>query len=173
MLRNLILDLTPGDQLAFRWVYLWRGVDYFRTDSDKGISRFKYCIFCDDRRGVYSSGFIHTSRVPRVKEKKHRLEGPFGLHFQFVDWDNLILKQKWYRWLERVYQPKRPIEKILKRYLQSEDESGLVTDPCPHDWFETYPFLDPAVFHQPDNWRILQMKDWEDAKGVAYFADLF
>jgi glycosyltransferase involved in cell wall biosynthesis len=173
LLKDRILELAPGDQLALRWIHLWRGVDAFRTDGDKGTSRFKYCIFCDDRRGVYSSDFIHTSRVPRVKGKKHRLEGPFGLlHFQFVDWDNLVLKQNWYRWLERVYQPDRPIGEILKRYLQSEDETGLVTEPCPPEWFETYPFLDPAVFHQPDNWRIQQMKEWEAEKGTGYFAGL-
>lgn len=173
LLKKRILDLTPGDQLALRWIHLWRNVDSFRTDGDKGISRFKYCIFCDDRKAVYSSEFIHTSRIPRVKGRKHRLDGPFGLlHFQFVDWNNLVLKQKWYRWLERVYQPEKPIVDILKRYNKSDDENGLVTEPCPREWLETYPFLDSAVFHEPDNWRLQQMDEWAAEKGADYFSGL-
>jgi len=171
LLKKQILTLAPGDQLALRWIHLWRSVDTFRTDGDKGDSRFKYCIFCDDRRAVYSSDFIHTSRIPRVKGSKRRLEGAYGLmHFQFVDWDNLVLKQKWYRWLERIYQPEKATEDILTRYGKSEDESGLVTQPCPPDWFVTYPFFDPTVFHQPDNWRIQQMNEWKAEKGVEYFS---
>jgi glycosyltransferase involved in cell wall biosynthesis len=158
LLKRRILDLAPGDQLALRWIHLWRNVGFFRTDGDKGTARFKYCIFCDDRRARYSSEFIHTSRIPRVNGNKYRLEGPFGLlHFQFVNWENLVLKQKWYRWLERVYQPQKPIEDILTRYGKSEDEDGLVIESCPPKWFETYTFFDSAVFQEPDNWRIQQM----------------
>jgi len=174
LLKRRILALAPGDQLALRWIHLWRSINSFRTDGDKGTNRFKHCIFCDDQRAVYSSDFIHTSRIPKVMGKKRRLNGPFGLlHFQFVDWDNLVLKQKWYRWLERVYQPDKPIEDIRKRYSNSEDEAGLLTKPSPQDWFKTYPFLDPAVFHQPDNWRIQQIHEWETQNGADYFSNLF
>lgn len=47
---------------------------------------------------------------------------------------NLRLKQQWYCWLERERDPRLPIEEILRRYANSEDEIGLLRESCPEDW---------------------------------------
>ena len=50
-------------------------------------------------------GFLHTPRLPEnLKGKTFKLEGyEYGfMHFQFIDWENLLVKQAWYRCLEHI-----------------------------------------------------------------------
>src|SRR5690606_27910652 len=94
--------------------------------------------FCDDGECSYQSEFIHTSRVP-ANLKGRRCEVPgysHGLlHFQFTNWRNLLLKQAWYRCLERIRDPKKNVAAINDRYAPSKDERGLGLKPVPKSWF--------------------------------------
>jgi len=63
------------------------------------------------------------------------------MHFQFVNWDNLELKQQWYRWLERIRDPEKSVEAINRKYATSVDESGLILAETPDFWFEGYSIL--------------------------------
>jgi glycosyltransferase involved in cell wall biosynthesis len=174
VLRKRILSLKPREQLALRWIHLWRSVDQYRVDAPVWSDRYKRCIFCDDGSSEYQSRFIHTSRVPRMKGKCSKLHADdIGLlHFQFVNWPNLELKQRWYRWLERVRDPEKTVEEINRKYATSVDESGLLLADTPQSWFDGYPFFDKAIFDLPDNWRLVQMRDWEKEFGEGYFEGL-
>jgi glycosyltransferase involved in cell wall biosynthesis len=173
-LKKQILSLKPREQLALRWVHLWRSVDHYRVDAPVWSDRYKRCIFCDDGKSEYKSKFIHTSRIPKMKGKRIKLEREdMGLlHFQFVDWPNLELKQRWYRWLERIRDPEKTVEAINKKYARSVDESGLLLAETPESWFEGYAFFDRAVFDIPDNWRVVQMREWQKEYGEEYFDGL-
>lgn len=172
-LRQRILELRAGEQLALHWIQLWRDIDHYRIDGKRWGDNYKRCIFCDNGTARYKSEFIHTSRIPKMKGKRSRLEGSHGLlHFQFSNWSNLMLKQQWYCWLERVRTPEKPIEEIRERYLKSIDESTLERAECPREWFSGYPSIDPAVFNEPDNWRTEQMREWVDEYGEAFFEGL-
>jgi glycosyltransferase involved in cell wall biosynthesis len=174
VLRKRILSLKPREQLALRWIHLWRSVDQYRVDAPVWSERYKRCIFCDDGRSEYQSKFIHTSRIPRMKGKRFKLhdEDMGLLHFQFVNWSNLELKQRWYRWLERVRDPEKTVEAINRKYATSVDESGLMLSETPEYWFEGYPFFDKAIFDIPDNWRLVQMREWQKEFGESYFDGL-
>jgi hypothetical protein len=174
VLRKRILSLQPREQLALRWIHLWRSVDQYRVDAPVWSERYKRCIFCDDGKSEYRSRFIHTSRIPKMKGRRIKLhEGDIGLlHFQFVNWPNLELKQRWYRWLERVRDPEKSIEAINQKYATSVDESGLLLAATPESWFAGYAFFDRAIFDIPDNWRVLQMRAWQQEYGEQYFAGL-
>jgi glycosyltransferase involved in cell wall biosynthesis len=173
-LRKRILSLKPREQLSLRWIHLWRSVDKYRIDAPVWSERYKRCIFCDDGRSEYQSKFIHTSRIPKMKGKRIKLQDKdFGLlHFQFVNWSNLELKQRWYRWLERVRDPEKTVEAINNKYANSVDESGLVLADTPASWFDGYAFFDRAVFDIPDNWRLVQMREWQQQYGADYFDGL-
>lgn len=173
ILRERILALKPGDQLALHWIQLWRDIHHYRTDGDRWANKYKRCIFCDNGKAQYSSEFIHTSRIPKMKGKRTDFKGPYGLlHFQFSNWDNLMLKQQWYCWLERVRTPEKPVADIRNRYLKSIDESTLERANCPPEWFSGYPTIDPGVFNEPDNWRTEQMQEWIEEHGSAFFDGL-
>jgi len=174
ILKKRILSLKPREQLALRWIHLWRSVDQYRVDAPVWSERYKRCIFCDDGKSEYRSKFIHTSRIPRMKGKRIKLHADdIGLlHFQFVNWSNLELKQRWYRWLERVRDPEKSIEAINQKYATSVDESGLQLAETPEPWFEGYSFFDKAIFDIPDNWRVVQMREWQQEFGEKYFEGL-
>lgn len=175
LLRGLILGLKPGERLAMRLIHLWRSIHYYRSDQSLWSPEYREHIFCDDGVCSYDSDFIHTPRAPQnLTGKTRRLEGDlFGiLHFQFVNWRNMLIKQAWYRCLERIRHPERSIEEINNRYAPSKDETFLGLKPSPKDWFVNYPFFDASVFSKPEQWRLKQMVDWLREYGVDYFADL-
>lgn len=173
-LRARIVALKAGEQLALHWIQLWRSVGEFRDDQSVWSNKYKRCIFCDDGKAVYQSDFIHTSRIPKMKGKRFDLKGSnVGLlHFQFVNWSNLELKQRWYRWLERVRQPEKSIEDINQKYAASVDESALGLCDSHSVWFDQYDFFDASVFDLADSWRLSQMEDWRQEFGIEYFEGL-
>lgn len=174
LLKSRILALKPGEQLALHWIQLWRSVGHYRDDQSVWSNSFKRCIFCDDGKANYQSNFIHTSRIPKLKGKRVKLKGEnVGLlHFQFVNWSNLELKQRWYRCLERVRDPEKSIAAINAKYADSVDETDLGLSASSTDWFEGYDFFDPTIFDLPDTWRLSQMEEWGQAHGADYFDGL-
>ena len=109
-----------------------------------------------------------------MKGRRYDLkEGSVGLlHFQFVNWSNLELKQRWYRRLEHVREPGRPIAEINQKYAASVDESGLRLSDAPEEWLSGYPFFDEAICDIPDTWREAQIEEWEKKYGTTFFDGL-
>ncbi|MEX2381469.1 MAG: hypothetical protein WD490_03730, partial [Opitutales bacterium] len=174
-LRKAILSLKPGEQLKMQWLQLWRSVHNYRDDDSSWSNKYKRIIFCDNGTSQYKSDFIHTSRIPgKLKGRRRQIDGPeYGLlHFQFVNWENLEIKQAWYRHLERIRLPNKPAGEIMKKYAPSEDETGLVVKPSPREWFAGYSFFDETLFGEADEWRRQQMRDWTNAYGSRYFSGL-
>lgn len=174
-LRCQVFGLQPGDQLLLTWIQLWRSVGEYRCDGSVWTHNMKAFAFADDGRCSYRSEFIHTPRVPAdLKGRKVSVPGyeKGVLHFQFVHWPNLQIKQAWYRCLERIRFPDRPSDVIVKRYAPSEDETGLKTQRAPEAWFRRYPFLDESVFAIPDRRRVREVVAWFARHGRQTFADL-
>lgn len=175
LLRRQILSLAAGERLSLAWIQLWRSLDVYRYDDSVWTHNYKCFAFADDGVCSYRSEFIHTSRVPAdLKGAEKRLPGyTYGvLHFQFVNWRALLLKQAWYRCLERVRTPDRPVEAINRLYAPSKDESGLRVRPAPEAWLAGYPFFDRAAAGPADNWRAAQIREWFLEHGREYFAGL-
>lgn len=174
-LRKKILELQPGDRLALTLIHLWRSVQSYRLDSSQWANDNRPFIFCDDNNCYYASEFIHTKRVPEnLKGTTYRIEGyEYGvMHFQFVNWENLLIKQAWYRCLEHIRQPQKPLDEINRRYAPSKDETGIYFEPSPSNWFIGYPFFDPYAFDIPEIWRREQVNEWFRTYGAEYFYGL-
>lgn len=98
-LRDRILALRPGDRLALTWIQLWRSTAHYRFDQSVWTFDCRPFVFCDDGRCAYASAFIHTPRVPLSLRGRVRKLGGYShgvMHFQFVNWRNLLVKQAWY-----------------------------------------------------------------------------
>lgn len=174
-LKKIIRALRPGDRLALNWIQLWRSINQYRFDNSVWTWNYKEVIFCDDGKCSYASEFIHTPRVPgNLNGKIYKIEGYKSglLHFQFVNWNNLLVKQAWYRCLERIMNPQKPIAAINNRYAPSKDEKNLRLAPTPNDWFNGYPFFDPKIYELPQTWNKEQIQDWIKTYGKEYFAGL-
>lgn len=174
-LRRLLLTLRPGDSLTLSWIQLWRSLGEYRFDQSQWTYASKAFAFCDDGHATYQSGFIHTQRVPKGLGGKNipvvnYVHGV--MHFQFVNWPNLQIKQAWYRCMERIRQPQRAAAEINKQYAPSEDESGLELREVPSDWLDGYSGLDASVFAARDDRRVREVLGWFREHRAVHFADL-
>jgi glycosyltransferase involved in cell wall biosynthesis len=101
-LKKTILSLQPGEQLQLVWIQLWRSVSNYRYDRSFWTNNYKSFVFADDGQCAYTDQQFHLLRVPLdLKGRAYRIEGyDCGvLHFLFVNWRNLLIKQAWYRCL--------------------------------------------------------------------------
>lgn len=174
-LRKRILELNPGEKLTMVWILLWRDIHQYRFDTSVWTSNYGDPIFCDDGECFYLSDFIHTSRTPAgLKGEVKRIEGyAHGvLHFQFVNWRNLLIKQAWYRCLEKIRIPEKSVDEINQRYAPSKDETNLGVRISPVEWFSGYTFFDARDFNKPEGWREKQVVGWFDYYGKDYFSGL-
>lgn len=174
-LRNAILALKPGEKMYMAWIQLWRSVNEYRFDDSVWTWNYKDCIFCDDGKGSYSSDFIHTARSPYMeKGAVVFMKGyDYGLlHFQFVNWRNLLIKQAWYRCLEHIRNPAKPVAEINALYAPSKDETNLRTVPSPSSWFGNYSFFDASLYQRAEGWREKEVLHWFDDYGRNFFQEL-
>jgi hypothetical protein len=102
ILRKTILGLQPGEIIEMIWIQLWRSVKTYRFDNSVWTWNYKPFIFCDNGNSFYASDFIHTTGSPDgLQGPVYGMDGyEYGvMHFQFVHWRNLLVKQAWYRCL--------------------------------------------------------------------------
>lgn len=94
------------------------------------------------------------------------------MHFQFVNWDKLLIKQAWYRCLERIRWPNKAPEQINKRYRPSKDERDIHLKKSPAKWFSGYSFFDKSIYKNDMGWQKQQVLKWFKQYGKAKFAAL-
>ncbi len=172
-LRNAILVLQPGDILIMNWIQLWKSVDYYRFDDSVWTYNYKPFIFCDNPNAYYSSEFLHTPRIPyNLRGKYYQIGGyTYGLmHFQFVNFDNVIMKHCWYRCLERI-RTKKSGQEINAIYDWFKPQN-VHLEPSPRQWFDNYSFFDPSIFTREEKWRKAQIKEWLAQYGADFFKDI-
>jgi hypothetical protein len=174
LLRKLILGLNPGEVIRFPMINLWRGVDKYRRDRSIWSGNTFPVIFRDDGKSQLEKDFAHFHRLPVKAGKLYIIKGEeYGLlHFQFVNWHNLLVKQAWYRCLEKINLPNKTSAEINAQYAPSKDESGSVTSPSHPEWFDGYPFFTPSIFDLPETWREKQIMKWIQEYGKDYFSKL-
>ena len=136
----------------------------------------KAFIFCDDGECYYESEFIHTGRTPANLDGTYYFFKTYDygiMHFQFVNWHNLLVKQAWYRMLELIRQPKKSTTEININYYPSKNETGLSLQNSPYLWFEAYSdWFKPVKLSVKETWRTAQIQEWFEQFGVAYFKNL-
>jgi glycosyltransferase involved in cell wall biosynthesis len=159
-LRNIILRLNLGDRLKMNIMHLWGSFDRYRTYFKEEM---KYFIFCDDGRCYYIHQFLHVNRVPLNLSGGANLElqnQQYGLlHFGYVNWDNVLIRQAWYKCLERVRNSDKSIEEINSWY-PAHKEKDATTFPVPQSWICGYTFFNPQLFAESEQWRMKQIVHW-------------
>lgn len=175
LLKCKILKLKPGERLELTWIQLWRSVKYFRHDTSVWTNNYKAFIFADDNNCYYHEKTFHLERVPsNLYGKSYRIEGyKYGvLHFQFVNWRNLLIKQAWYRCLERIMHSQKSMQEINALYAPSKDETNIGLSNSLSEWFSNYDFFDENIYDTPEQWRENQVLQWFEQYGREPFAEL-
>ncbi len=139
-----IEKLPPGTAIEMQWVNLWGSCTVYRDDNSIWSNSYKVFGFIDDRVSDFVSkegDYDHVARVPlAVLQNTKRLEHPKVLHFQFIDWEKVAVKQAHYRVIEYLQRKRSLLDafKINVRYFSYGEDKDVRTSPVPESWIEQY-----------------------------------
>lgn len=161
-------SLKPGCSAVLEWITLWKSIKQHRQDdATRNWIQFAYR---DDRKLQFRKGRLHQYRVPPIpRDNRTRFDQPKVLHFGYAFWERLLTKQRWYRMLERVFEPSRDFLSIELRYIEPEPR----LDPVPDSWLA--PWLArgiPLPDGRPEqlSWREVDCLRLFGKYGTGYFA---
>jgi hypothetical protein len=129
-----VSEAKPGTVLRFRWVNILPG--FKEAWIPPGYSAFGFV----DNGCDFSGWRIHSPRVPQpAGAPVIDLEEVVVLHFQYVAWDRMVSKHRWYQaWEHTKHQQKGPLQ-IFREYHHmygSWDKSEIL--PVKPEWLEGY-----------------------------------
>jgi glycosyltransferase involved in cell wall biosynthesis len=146
-----------GVGFSFPWVHLWRSQKEYRNDNSMWSWARLPCAFIDDRQTNFQQGFAHLSRIPEsyIASIKEINEIKI-LHYQFVDWEAMLLKQRWARVLEfeHGFNDTGALLLSLKlnnKYYVTKDERDIHLDVVPQEWVKNFPEV--PIYPNLDHWR--------------------
>jgi hypothetical protein len=129
-----VLAARPGTVLRFRWVNILPG---FKT---AWIPRDPTPFGFIDDGSEHTPSLIHSRRVPwPAGAAVIDLEDVVVLHFQYLAWDRMVSKHRWYQaWEHLTHRQKGPLD-IFRAYHHmygSWDRSDV--HPVRSEWLEGY-----------------------------------
>jgi hypothetical protein len=125
---------APGTILRFRWANILPGFEYAWIPPQPTVFGFI------DDGSDHSGSRIHSTRVPTPENAPVLdLQEIVVLHFQYVVWERMISKQRWYQaWEHSTHREKGPLQ-IFREYnhmFGGWAESEI--HPVKPEWFEGY-----------------------------------
>ncbi len=140
---EVLANAEIGSAFSFQWVQLWKNTHSYRDDRSMWSNLYRPFAFIDDRKTNYLPGFAHLSIVPEAyMENAKQIENIKVLHYQFVDFPRMLMKQRWARLLEfgKYTQPKVLKSMILNnKYYPTKDEHAIQLAEVPKAWTLPYP----------------------------------
>lgn len=127
-----LLSSPPGTTALCRWVNLYDGM------RRAHICDFNHLLaYMDDGRGM-DNYFIHGPRLP-IHPKGPHLQLNFGkvLHHQYLNWERMKSKHRWYQCLETLRFPRKSAIGIYRQYHHMDVPCSRY-DPVCRSWFEGY-----------------------------------
>lgn len=125
--------LPRGTVIQFFWGNLLPGFDRYWPVFHQNFG------YVDDGK-TFDTGLIHVPRlfVPSVDNSNvYECQDLGVMHFQYVDWQRMSSKHRWYQCYERIHFPQKSAVEIYRRYhhmYNPQIETMLV----PKEWKDTY-----------------------------------
>lgn len=160
--RKAVENLDPGNCLSAQWTHPWRSAGCYRIDPCPWVGNWRVIAFADDETSNYPDTQLHVQRVP-VRSAPCQLSQVL-LHFQFMFWPNVEIKQTWYKCLEYIH-GQRSITCLNRAYGQAMDETGLKVTAVDADWF--HPFFNEQDFASVYKWRLDDIRRWRSEFGTC------
>lgn len=173
--------LPIGSAIEMQWVQLWRSAEQYRDDALVWSNSWKVFGFIDDPSMEYDNLNVindHTSRVPQASLKNViRFSEPKVLHYQFTNWQRMLVKQVYYRIMELIKRQAGFWQtlKINLRYRITEDERGLVLKDVPETWVKDYELQGISLKNLPagqSSWFEQEIAELFNRYGVKKFSGL-
>lgn len=139
-------SLKPGQVLDMPMICPHRGLEKYRDDHTEWSRSQLSVSFCDKPNLAWRprNGYQFHQRCPQGSGEHinplNRDKSKGGaFHFQWVSWERITAKHRWYKLNERVRWPNRTLPNEVDRiYSQALDETGLRTRAIPKDWYGDY-----------------------------------
>jgi hypothetical protein len=131
---DLINDAKPGTVLRFRWVNILPGFEQAWIPDER-----KRCGFIDDGSS-HSGQKIHSQRIPGGSDAPVLdLHEIVVLHFQYVVWERMERKHRWYQAWEHLEHPEKGPLQIYRQYnhMHGSWDKHEICDFQP-EWLESY-----------------------------------
>ena len=127
-----VLTAPLGTTIWLQWANLYSSFSYAHVFEHHGA--FAYM---DDGKPIDGT-FIHSPRIPNnPKLPGLRLTVGKVLHYQYLDWDRMKAKHRWYQCIERVKYPSKSAAALYRQYHHM-DVSWARRNPIQPAWFEGY-----------------------------------
>jgi len=141
---EMVKDKEPGTAFSFQWVQLWRSEHKYRNDKGSVWTDFdRPFAFIDDRKVNFEPGFAHLSIIPEsLVFKAISIPHIKVLHYQFVDFERILRKQRWAKLLEFGHYEQPIFLKSLilnNKYYEYKDEARLKLADTQKNWLAGYP----------------------------------
>lgn len=128
-----LLSAAPGTVLRFRWPNLMPPGDTAWFSSSEVPFGFV------DDGSEHSGERIHSTRLPSpagTPALSH--DAIVVLHLQYLDWERMKAKQRWYQaWERRNHPEKRPIQ-LYRQYHRMDAPDPRDTVPAAAAWLQQY-----------------------------------
>jgi glycosyltransferase involved in cell wall biosynthesis len=133
-----LTNVTPGTGIEMQLIHLWRSPLQWRNDASNWGPKYFWPAraFRDDRKMQYCSlanPLDHNSSLPvcRLIQRQEKVK---VMHFQFVLFERMRAKQRWYRATEAYELGAHQAERINKYYIITQDERQAILEPIRSEW---------------------------------------
>jgi len=127
-----VLGAPPGTTIWLQWVNLFAAFGHCHVFQPHGA--FAYM---DDGRGI-DGRYIHSPRIPHNPDQPSLfLAHGKVLHYQYLDWERMKAKHRWYQCIERVKEPRKSATELYRQYHHM-DITWARKDPINPAWFAGY-----------------------------------
>jgi glycosyltransferase involved in cell wall biosynthesis len=131
-MRDFLLS-PPGTLARMRWI------NVLPREPRAWIPPTRLDFMFVDDGSSFNAHDMHGPRLPLAKAGATvDLDGPKVIHLQYLDWERMRAKQRWYQAQERIEHPrKRPIQ-IYRQYHHMDAISPTERHPLHQEWFAGY-----------------------------------
>jgi hypothetical protein len=179
-LRERLVQLEPGGSLALPWIHLWGSALTYQCGRHPWRGLAKAVAFRDAPQLSYGWAPMHVARVPAgcIDVGAGLGDGNAALlHFQFLDWQGLQVKQAWYRcqeWLALAPSERTRWRAIRLNAKYSHTLSQRQGRLCrlPEAWHLEDAALTSTGDESREPWREEQILHWMEIHGPTLFEPL-
>ena len=123
----------PGTILRFRWVNILPGFEHAWIPSEPTVFGVVDDGSNHEGQRIHSSRFPHAPDAPMLDFTEIVV-----LHFQYVAWERMISKHRWYQaWELKSHQKKGPLQ-IFRQYHHMHGWSRDEIHPVRPEWLDGY-----------------------------------
>ena len=165
-----VLSSEPGTVIHFQWANLC-------TDMKKMwyASYFPWG-YMDDGSEHNSQNTIHNTRIPMPQGCKKIVINDFKvMHLQYVNWERMESKHRWYQCYEKVTYPNKNAVDIFRMYHHMFGISKQQYVDIPNQWIDYYKKkgIDLSLIEKKTKiWFDEKVLDLFDQYGTTYFKRL-